>query len=515
MEINDKKLNGVVYTPKWIVELILNKIDYKNHISDKKIIDPACGEGAFLSEVVERFIIDAKNDKLNKQTIIKRLENNIFGFDVDDIAIKKCVKILEKKAQKFGFENIKWKMLKTDSLDKSFVSKYFNTFDFVVGNPPYIRIQHLGKERREKIQNEWYLCKNGSTDMFITFFEMGFYLLNKNGKLGYITPNTYLKTKAGESLRNFIKSNKSLKILIDFEHNQLFDNATTYSVITILDKNHNKDTFSIFKGDTKNINYIDKLKLENLNSDNWILTSNNILKKLNIIEKRGLPLSKIAKIHVGITTLADEYYIFKDPEFKGEIAEIKLKDGRVFQIEKSILKPIVKVSVLKDPNENQNRFVIFPYQKITDKHTIIPEIELKKKFPLTHKYFLTIKENLDARDKGKINPVAWYAFGRSQGLDTSFGKKILTSPINLKPNFLIWGKENFTFYAGYCIKFDGNLKILAEHLNSKDMEFYINHVSRDYQGNYKSFAKSFIEKFGIVDLNLTKEQRQRSFIFQN
>ena len=287
MKISEKKLNGVVYTPKWIVELILDRIGYKNSVSGKKIIDPACGEGAFLAGVVERFIIDAKNNKLNRQDIRKGLENNIFGFDIDSVATEKCIKILDEIAQKFDFKNINWQILKTDSLDKSFINKYFNTFDFVVGNPPYIRIQHLGKGRREKIQNDWHLCKKGSTDIFIAFFELGYYLLNKNGKLGYITPNTYLKTKAGENLRNFIKFNKILKTLIDFEYNQLFDNATTYSVITVLDKNHNKNTFSLFKGDTENINYIDEVNIENLNRDNWILTSNDILSKLNCIEKRG------------------------------------------------------------------------------------------------------------------------------------------------------------------------------------------------------------------------------------
>lgn len=436
MEINEKKLNGVVYTPKWIAELILDQIGYKNSVSSKRIIDPACGEGAFLGEAVERFILDAKNNKLNEQDIRNGLENNIFGFDIDSVAIGRCIKMLDEIAQKFDFKNIKWQILEIDSLDKSFVNKYFNTFDFVVGNPPYVRIQHLGNERREKIQNDWYLCRKGSTDIFITFFEIGYYLLNKNGKLGYITPNTYLKTKAGEDLRNFIKFNKILKTIIDFEHNQLFDNATTYSAITILDKNHKKNTFSLFKGDMENVNFIDEVSIEDLDSDNWILTSNKILNKIKTIEKRGVPLNKIAKIHVGITTLADNFYIFKGPKFDGDYAEITLKDNRVFQIEKNILKPIIKASILKNPNEKQERYVIFPYRKINNKNVILPENELKNKFPLTYKYFLAIKKNLDERDRGKINTVAWYAFGRSQGLDTSFGKKVLTSPINLKPNFI-------------------------------------------------------------------------------
>ena len=515
MQASEKKLNGVVYTPKWIVELILDKLDYKNSIYEKRIIDPACGDGAFLSVVVERFIEDAKRKGINNNAIKIKLEDNIFGFDIDKNATEKCISILSNITSKYSIKGVKWNIIKTDSLDKAFVNKFFNSFDFVVGNPPYIRIQHLGIKRREKIQNEWNLCQKGSTDIFITFFELGYYLLNKNGKLGYITPNTYLKTKAGENLRNFIKYNKILKTLIDFEHNQLFDNATTYSLITILDKNHRENTFSLFKGDRQNVNYIDEIDIENLNSNNWILTSNSILKKLNRIERRGFPLNQIAKIHVGITTLADDYYIFKGPIIKDSLAKIQLRDGRTFQIEKGILKPIIKASILKNPNENQNRFIIFPYKKAGNRHSIIEEKELREKYPLTYKYFKTIKESLDNRDKGKPNPVAWYAFGRSQGLDTSFGKKILTSPINLKPNFIVWDKPEYTFYAGYCIKYDGDLNLLARYLNSEDMEFYINYASRDYQNNYKSFAKSFIEKFGVDDSNLISQQKQKQLLFQS
>ncbi|HOE15541.1 MAG TPA: Eco57I restriction-modification methylase domain-containing protein, partial [Candidatus Paceibacterota bacterium] len=477
-----------------------------NDIYGKRIIDPACGNGAFLIEVLKRFLTDVKKTNLSQEEIKDMLEKNIIGFDIDNQAINECISNLNNVALKYNLKNIKWQIIKTDSLNKSFVSQYFNSFDFVVGNPPYIRIQHLGRERRKNIQNDWYCCKNGSTDIFITFFELGFSLLNKNGQLGYITPNTYLKTNAGESLREFIKISKSLKTLIDFEYYQLFKNTTTYSIITILDKNHHKNTFSLYKSDGKNINYIDDININNLDKRNWVLAPNNVLDKLKKIETRGMPLNKIAKIHVGITTLADDFYIFKDIRFNNNYAEIKLKDGRTFQIEKDILKPIIKVSVLKNANENQNRFIIFPYKKINGRHVIIPENELKSRFPLTYKYFLAIKKNLDSRDKGKPNPITWYAYGRSQGLDTSFGKKILTSSINLKPNFIVWEKEEYTFYAGYCIKFDGDLKLLAKYLNSPDMEFYINHTSRNYRNNYKSFAKSFIERFGITNLDLIKTQ---------
>lgn len=170
----------------------------------------------------------------------------------------------------------------------------------------------------------------------------------------------------------------------------------------------------------------------------------------------------------------------------------------------------MKVSVLKSPNEEQNRYIIFPYKKVYGKYKIIPEKELKDLYPNTYKYFLAIKDRLLLRDKGKENPVAWYAFGRSQGLDTTWGKKILVSPLSLKPNFIVWEKEEYTFYAGYCIKFDGDLHWLAKQLNSEDMEFYIKYVGRDYQNGYKSYAKSFISNFGIIGYENNKIYKELS-----
>ncbi|PKP59287.1 MAG: hypothetical protein CVT88_05840 [Candidatus Altiarchaeales archaeon HGW-Altiarchaeales-1] len=496
--ITNKKANGIVYTPDWIVSQILDNLKYAADIETKKIIDPACGDGAFLTAVLDRFIMSAKENKKSSEEIKTLVENNLFGWDIDENAIKKCKIKLDLVAKEFGLENTTWNLSVTDSLNKNFCKNYFDYFDFVVGNPPYIRIQNLEKEKRNYIQKEWSLCKSGSTDIYLAFFELGYFLLKPEGYLGFITPNTYLKTSAGKDLRLFIKQKNILDTLIDFEHHQIFDNATTYVLITILNKNHQEKYFKLYKGNSnKEIEFIDNIDLKNLNDENWILASNKILEKVNTIEKKGIPLSRIAEIHVGITTLADDYYIFKNPIIKDKTAIINLKNGRKFEIERNILKPIVKASVLKSHDEEQNRFIIFPYKKVKGKHQIIPEDELKSKYPLTYGYFTQIKDILLARDKGKPNPVCWYAFGRSQGLETSFGKKILTSPINLRPKFIVWGKEDYTFYAGYCIKYPDNLDWLADILNSYDMEFYIKTISRNYQNNYKSFAKSFIQNFSI------------------
>lgn len=511
MKVSQKKANGIVYTPQWVVNFILDNIEYKNNIYDKKIIDPSCGEGNFLIIVVERFLKDCIENNLSLDDIRKALHNNIYGFDIDKNAISKCKTYLNDVTQKYGIDKVEWNVLQIDSLEKNKIKQYFNIFDYVVGNPPYIRIQHLGKERRERIQKDWSFCRNGSTDMYIAFFELGVNLLNETGKLGYITPNTYFKTETAKMLRHYLMENKIIKKIIDFNYHQVFDDATTYSAITILDKSWRKNKFYYFNGYKESVKYVDEIELSNINYNKWVLASNDVLKRIKEIETRGIPLGKIAQIHVGITTLADDFYIFKDPIIEGDKATIKLKDGRTFTIEKDILKPIVKVSVLKSPNEEQNRWIIFPYKKIYGKHTIIPESELRDLYPYTYKYFLAIKDRLLLRDKGEKNPVAWYAFGRSQGLDTTWGKKILVSPLSLHPNFIVWEKEEYTFYAGYCIKFEGDLHWLAKQLNSEDMEFYIKYVGRDYQNGYKSYAKSFISNFGIIGYQNEKHKELTLF----
>jgi len=264
MNVTSKKINGVVYTPQWIVELILDNIEYKNNIYDKKIIDPSCGEGNFLVVAVERFLKDCIENNLSLDEIREALHNNIFGFDIDKNAIVKCKTYLNNVIKKYGIDEIEWNIIQMDSLNKNNVKQYFNIFDYVIGNPPYIRIQHLGNERRERIQKDWFFCKNGSTDIYIAFFELGINLLNETGKLGYITPNTYFKTEPAKSLRYYLMEEKIIKKLIDFNHHQVFDDATTYSAITILDKSWRQNKFYYYKGYDKYIKYVDEIELSNI-----------------------------------------------------------------------------------------------------------------------------------------------------------------------------------------------------------------------------------------------------------
>lgn len=484
---DNQKLLGQVYTPRFVVEKILTDIGFDNaNILGKTILDPSCGDGRFLVVVAEKII-----ELSPKETLQENLEK-IYGWDIDEQAVAYCLENLNKLIKPFDIQ-VNWNVHICNSL-KKIIELNAQKFDFIVGNPPYIRIQHLEETERVFVQKFYKFCKSGSTDTYIAFYELCNFLLEKNGVCGLITPNTFFYSETAKFMRAYFAHRQSIMKITNYADIQLFDNATTYSAITIFGKQANENF--IFE-QAKNQTEFDTRKIsfhEIKNQKIWQLSINSS------IVQEGVRLKEICSIHVGITTLCDKAYIFSIQEIENETDFVLAKTHfkGVKKLEKSILKPIIKASKLKSSADKINQYILFPYQKVNGKHKIIPEETLKKDFPLAYEYLLSVKDELDKRDNGKPNAVAWYAFGRSQGLDTSFGKKILFSPMNNKPNFILVEDEECTFYSGYCIKYEGDYAFLLEQLNSQRLADFISVSSRDFRGGWKAYNKKTLEEFRVI-----------------
>ncbi len=490
---NNRKLTGQVYTPKYIVNKILDDISYNSkEILGKTILDPACGDGRFLIEIAKRIIEFSSISDLEKNL------SKIIGWDIDNSALKEAEIKLNSLIEGQGIK-VNWQLKNFNSLhcrtDDLWGDELVrNKFDYIVGNPPYIRIQHLLEEQRKYIQKFYKFCKSGSTDIYIAFFELAMNLLKENGTCGYITPNTFFNTETAGELRKCFENKQFLKQITNYGHIQLFDNATTYSAITVFNKIKNNN-FKYQFATTNNQFEERNIDIKEIKGKRfWQLS----VEKETIEE--GVRLGDICDIHVGVTTLADKVYIFKteDVDNNTVIADTKFK-GKI-KLEKGLLKPIIKVSTLKSAEDKVYESIIFPYENKEGKNEIINETRLQELYPLTYNYLISAKEILDKRDNGKPNKVAWYAFGRTQSLNTSFGKKILFSPMNKKPNFILSDDDKATFYSGYCIKYKGNKKELLESLNSERMEKFIQVSARDFRGGWKAYNKKIVQEF-IIDIN--------------
>lgn len=484
---DNQKLLGQVYTPRFVVEKILSDVGFGNSsILGKTILDPSCGDGRFLTVVAERIIELSPKEKL-KENLEK-----IYGWDIDAQAIDYCLENLNELIKHLDIQ-IDWNIQVANSLKKI---TELNTpkFDFIVGNPPYIRIQHLEEVERIFVQNHYKFCKSGSTDTYIAFYELCNFLLDTNGICALITPNTFFYSETAKFMRTHFVDKQSLIKITNYAAIQLFDNVTTYNAITIFGKKSNESIIfeqakSETEFETREINF-NEIKNQKI----WQLSTIT-----PTVEQEGVKLKDICHIHVGITTLCDKAYIFSVQDIENEpdcvLANTHFRG--LVKIEKNILKPIIKASKLKSNEDKIHKYILFPYQKTNEKHKIMQEEVLKNDFPLAYDYLLSVKDELDKRDNGKTNAVAWYAFGRSQGLDTSFGKKILFSPMNTKPNFVLIENKECVFYSGYCIKYNGNYDFLLEQLNSQRLADFIAVSSRDFRGGWKAYNKKALEEFTI------------------
>lgn len=520
--VGDRKFNGAFFTPDYIIDFIINEIQPKE---DDTNLDPSCGCGAFLVGLTDYY------KRTFNKPIKKIIKENIFGSDILEYNIHRAKLILTIYALQNGeqLKDTDFNLFHQDSLRTSWKM----SFDNIVGNPPYVKFQDLTDDNRNYLAKHWTTVEGGTFNLYFAFFELGYKLLKPTGKLGYITPNNYFTSLAGEALRKYFLHQKCVTRIVDFSHKKVFD-AQTYTAITFLNKQQNeaitydriKDGYSpeLFLANANGSpNY-----LENLNVKKWRLLKTDEQQNIKTIETIGKPIGKLFDICVGIATLKDEIFFIDGSKQKNGYY-LKTTDNGTFEIEKEIVKPVYKISDFRtqDEVECNTRKIICPYNIKNGIATAIPESDFKKKYPKCYAYFLSEKENLLARDKGKVKFEPFFVWGRTQGL-TRKGKKILNPTFSQHPRFLLVAEEEGFFTNGYGLYFREqesnelfgefinpitkleNIDVVQKILNSIVMDYYVTKTSVAIEGGYPCYQKNFIEKFTIPELTQEEIETIRS-----
>lgn len=483
-----KKL-GQVHTPDWIVHEILNASGYTGQkILKRYALEPACGNGQFLHEMVKRYIQAGKDNHLTVNQIADDLSQYIVGVEIDKDAHDECLVRLNHLCQEqLGIHEISWRIYHQDTLD--FYQGHLQCFDWIVGNPPYVRLHNLDDDIRDVLKKQFKFTK-GTTDLYLAFFEMCFLMLNKTGKFGFITPNSFLYNTSYQHFRQFLQHQKKLKTLHDLKSNKVFDGYATYTAISIFDNTHEHDYFIYKELAHDEFHEVNRIYFDELNPKKWVFTNQENSEFLSHLSHNHQQLQDYFNIQYGFATLRDKIFIGKATPQNDELSLFR---GAV--IETAILNPIVKGSRYKGSPDDME-YILFPYMNKNGRYVAYDEQELATQFPLAYAYLLENKTELLKRDSDK--KAQWFEFGRSQGLQSSHQEKIVISTlVHHQIHFFRLPKDVFV-YSGIFLtkKHEGvDWQIAEEALGSEEFLRYARLTGKDMSGGYKSLSSKQIKSF--------------------
>ena len=320
---------GTFFTPYYIANWISQQVlkDFLGLIENDKIriYDPTVGKGVFL----KAFLNNLEKYYEKDPNIFSSLkEIRLEGSDLQQKLVDFTSKLIPSMiSEKKNMVNIIPKIIKADGFDKLIKSP--DTFNIIIGNPPYIRQEFLSKRFKSHLIKsisiiypnfEGKLSKQA--DYYIFFIMAGYFALKKGGALAFIVSTSWMNSKFGEKFRKFLIT---LPARISFAYSpaeRLILDAKINTMVIFIEKNESKDheLFNIHKLeilDRKKIKIIStyQIKRKSLTKiSNWetylFRLQPDFFYIYKLFEKHLIPLNQLAKIKTGIYTgLNDFFYI--------------------------------------------------------------------------------------------------------------------------------------------------------------------------------------------------------------
>ena len=249
-----KKDNGVFFTNELkIVDSILDVIEFDNGIIDKKILEPAIGNGIFLLRTIEKIY----KYYPNKVDIKNFIENNLYFIDIDQTMISKTKNNICDLYQSLFNEQYtgRFNAFVYDFTDKVKIDftlfgetknkeleNLLENIDYVIGNPPYVTLYGRRDRKKNEQQRINYLIqykqfpqsvKNGKINYVMLFLEHGLDFLKKDGKLAYIIDISFFETAYKFTRKYLLEKTKILSLESNISN---FDGVASGQLIIKLQK---------------------------------------------------------------------------------------------------------------------------------------------------------------------------------------------------------------------------------------------------------------------------------------
>jgi adenine-specific DNA-methyltransferase len=362
-------------------------------------------------------------------------------------------------------------------------------FDVVIGNPPYKGFQYLDKKFKSILRKS-FVSTQGKFDIYIAFIEQSYHILRENGFFVFICPTAFTKREHGKQIRKFLLANVCLDELVDFEHSQMFENATNYTGIFSFIKSVpiNKNTFSYRTGFSEGRLYCSQ---HEMSEDSWVFTDTQSKNILDILCKNQ-PLGRIAFIKEGVVTGLNKLYLKTAQALQDE------------SLEKEYFFPTLRGKEIDKYHLRQNsEWLFYPYILDSERTVPIEETILKKQCPNLYFYLKSNLQLINSRNYFISSSKKWYELWNQRNLSNFLDEKIVTPELSDSNKFVIAPSKIFygDTVCGISIKNDFknqiDIKCLLAILNSRLIEWYYKKTTVPKAGGFFIYKVMYLKAIPI------------------
>ncbi len=554
------KKTGSEKTPDEIINYMLDILDYTAQISRNcSIVDPACGTGVFVNQILTRFFCGLE-EKVTFHTVKEKLVNQrlIRAYDTnpENVYITKVVMTgrLIEQGLVCTIHDVLELLAELPVYCEDFLRVTEKT-DFVVGNPPYIRLQNMSEEYRNFIKKN-YACATGRFDIFTCFLENSDKLLKEGGRLCLITSDKYLTANYGVGIRKYLFESGHVRKIVDLYDTKFFG-ASVLPAILLCENtpdgikgvdyigikssdqtphgqcSDGKELFEYIEkempGDKSVIQYgekekktfeISRAKVDlPANGHVWSFSSdgeNGIKNKME--SQKWCVLEDVMEVCVGIKTTADS--VFVEPMTENFIKTQGFEDKIVYPLIQSF--DIAKWRVEWGENP-QDRYILYPHREMNGHTVAIPMEEI----PRAGKYLEACSDLLKSRTYlAKSKNRLWYECWVPQKLSKFNQTKIVTRDIVSHNAFALdeSGKlcqGNTFFLIRKPTVFSTPYNSLSEHqyfcfmlgiLNARALEYYQKMVSGCLYSHKYRYTTTNLNQWPIPQIELSDARKIAEYV---
>lgn len=452
LEIGENKTKCQKFTPSALVDTMLDLVNYNTDLMGKTILENSFGSGNILKAIVVRYIESAIAAGIDLVSISAGLAQDVYGIELDKNLYDNCIVELNAILKSYNIPAVDWKLFN----DNALAINLNTSFDYIIGNPPYISYKEMDEDSRKALKKNFESCAIGKFDYCYAFIESGIKHLNETGKLVQLIPNNIYKNVFAKKLRKLLADH--ISTVLDYPDQKLFDKALTSVSIFLYDKENS----------SKNIHYenitagMKRSLCRHSLSDKWMFSAHN-----NSSQKM-LRFGDIFHASITIATLYNKAFIVDDSCIREE------------NLEQNILRDAVSPKTLRYKKKKK---IIFPYTYDDNGLCRYSEETFEELFPNTAKYLKQYSKELAARNSDE--KATWFEYGRSQALAHLNKQKLLISTIITNAVEVYEVDANTIPFSGIYITVKNpaySLNDAIEILKSKQFLQYVQNIGINISG---------------------------------